>query len=165
MAGAVVVNQGHTQLGGHVLDSLNVSPVRIDKLTLFVKFSAYNRRQQNGITSFGPGFFNVLFELVVERATRIGVSVWIGLLVVMTKLNQHIITWFDAFKHHVPASFVAKAQAAATIEGMIIHHDVTTVKIARKCLSPAPFKVFIGQRFVGTRRISDGENRDDMGAV
>ena len=78
----------------------------------------------------------------------------------MAELDEHVIALLHLVQDGLPAAFVEKTQAAATVHGVVVHHNVAFVKKTGQCLTPAPFQRLVGKRLVGTGGITDGEDGD-----
>ena len=131
--------------------SANGAPVEI--------FSAY-RTHQHWCGAQGASFFHILAQIVLIGAAGCSSTIVAGiclcliadalivsfqlvavasvaLLVVVGKLNEHVVTWLYLFLHRLPVgALLIEALAAGTILGTVVHGDITLEELLEH-LSPA----------------------------
>ena len=101
-------------------------------------------------------------KIVVECGTRIGVTIRLCLLVVMTELDDDIITGLYKRHHLFPSTLVNETLGGAAIDGMVINHDMI-VKIALQSHCPTSFLLTTGDVLVGSGRVT--YNEDGCGPI
>src|SRR5690606_22273693 len=93
----------------------------INKLAIN-KFSAGNGGSQNRLSSFFPYFFYILLQIsFIDRWWRITILTFTRRFVIVTKLDNHIITRFDVLKQFIPMAFTSKTFTGTPIKCVILH--------------------------------------------
>ena len=110
--------------------------------------AAHNGVEQHGYAALSTCFVDKAAQIVVEGGSGVGMSFGIGLLVVVSELDEDVVALPDERKHLVPAAFVYEALGAAAIYGMIVNTYFLR-KESRQHLPPASLGVAALQVFVG----------------
>src|SRR5574344_2544674 len=86
-------------------------------------------------------------------------AVGLRFFVIVTKLDEYIITGFNLVKHFLPSSFINKPLGRTTVDGMVVYY-YTVLEIFLKDHSPASFLFTVGGIFIGHGRIADRKDGD-----
>ena len=70
------------------------------------------------------GFAHKLGQIIVESGTRVGMAVGLGLLVVVSELDNYEVARLHLLQHLVPASLVDERERGAAIHGVVVNDDV-----------------------------------------
>ena len=86
-----------------VLESLRAQLFIVVNLRCFnEEVAAYHTVHQHGDTAMLARLADKLSQIVVERRARIGMTLGVGLLVVMSELDNHIVARFHTLDDLVP---------------------------------------------------------------
>ena len=75
-------------------------------------------------------------------------ALWLGFLVVMSKLDEDVVAGLNFVEHLVPTAFVDETLGGAAVDGMVIHYDMG-VEILLEHHTPTAFLFASGGVFVG----------------
>ena len=126
----------HTVLEGLCAQLLIVVVLRgIDE-----EVTTYHTVHQHGDASMLTCLTDKLSQIVVEGGARVGMTVGLGLLVVMSELDNDIVAGLHALDDLVPMAFIDERARRATVQGTIVHPDIV-VEIALQNHSPAALQL------------------------
>ena len=191
MSNTIEVYKRHLQLSSHVVWRIQISPVGINQSgtcihfclggiginTLanivlnnslrhsigigFAKITADDGVEQNGDSTLGTSFLDETFQIGIESRTRVGMAFFVGFLVVVSELDEHVVAFFQFRQHLVPTAFVDKALRAASVDGMVVYHNLFR-EVAGEHLPPSTLRVSALQRLISHRGVADGKNGNDL---
>lgn len=125
MSNTIEVYKRHLQLSSHVVWRIQISPVGINQSgtcfhfclryiginTLtniilnnslrhsigigFAKIAADDGVEQNGDSTLGTSFLDETFQIGIESRTRVGMAFFVGFLVVVSELDEHVVAFFS----------------------------------------------------------------------
>ena len=96
-------------------------------------------------------------EIVIEGGAWIGVTVRLRLLIVMAKLDDDIVAWFDARKYLIPSAFVDKTLGGTAVDSVVVDEDMI-IEIALQSHRPATFLLTARDILVGSGRVANDED-------
>ena len=95
-----------------------------------------------------------LRQIVVERGAGVGMPVGLGLLVVMSELDDDIVAGLHLLEHLVPAALVDEALRGAAVDGMVVDGDHLLVEVLLQHHRPAALLFATSGILVGCGRIA-----------
>ena len=119
----------------------------IVKFAIFIEAPPYHRRQQNRAGFARPDLGYEAPQIGLE-GIRWRVALWLGLrLVVVSELNEHIVTVANLFQQGVPTSFLNERPRAAAVFRVVDDHDIVYPEPVLQRLAPACFRTLFRKLF------------------
>ena len=132
----------------------------IGKHSIFIKASPRNRSCQNWFSSFFTNLTDISNQIIPICRICKSIAIFrIDFLIIMTKLNNDIISRFYSFHHHIPTTFGTETLRASAIHRMILKAD-SFFEIKRKNLPPTFFRVTSSIWLIRHGGVSDQEKGD-----
>src|SRR5680860_687740 len=98
--------------------------MRIIKMSIFIKSPPHDGGGKYRISTEVPGFMYEFFEVLAVFCLWRGVSFRrILFLIIVAKLDNHIVSRFYQFPDLLPPAFINKTFTASAVYGMIIHFN------------------------------------------
>jgi len=112
---------------------------------------------EDGDAALLAGLTDIALQHPLESGMGLSMPIDRGLLIVMTELDDDIITGLQLLQHLGPTAFVVERERRASIDGMIIHHNGTG-EIVLQGHAPPSLRRTGGQVFLSSGGITDDEN-------
>ena len=121
--------------------------------------AAHHGVHQHRCSALFARFAHKLREVVVKRRTWVGMAVSLGLLVIVSELDDDVVARFDEREHLVPAFLVDETLGRTSVDGVVVHAHEGGVEVALQHHGPAAFRRTLREILVGSGRVTDDKNR------
>jgi len=137
-------------------------------IIIILQFSGIIATAHYGIEKYrnaalGTSLVHVLGEIGIKGGTRIGMTVWLRLFVVMSELDEDIIARLDLVQYLLPAALVEEAQGRATVDGMIVYDDLV-IETTLQNHTPATLRTRLVIALLGCGRITNHKDGSGLRA-
>ena len=160
---AVGIHERHVKPLGHLPGSDAVKAMRVDERVGTLGEVAPNHCvHQDGYGATLACLVHEALQIGIEGRTRLRVAVGLGLLVVVSELDDDVVARLDLGHHTFPSAFVDEREAGASVHGVVVDADALGVEELAQHHAPAPLLLAAGGVLVGHGRVAYHEDGGDV---
>ena len=126
-----------------------------------VEDAAHHSVEQHGYATTFTRLAHEFTQVIVEGRSRVCVAVGLGLLVVVAKLDEHVVARLDAIEHGLPKSAVDERLRRAAVLCVVVHTYILGEAVLEHH-APTAFHIAVGDGLVGHCGVADGEDCDGL---